>query len=263
VDWLLGAKKINMRRYWIEKKFITDTSAQIEGELFHHIFDVCREEVGSRFELITAEGQAAFVIVKTLSKKMAHAEILEFRKIEALKYPHLHLVLSIPRFNVFDAVIEKAVELGAHTIHPVLSDFSFIKNATSLPMQKHQRWDKIIRSATQQCGRGELMQISPLKSLKHFLHEMNPQQLKMCLFAYEGVPAKELKAELAQMQMHLKNGAKDIWFFIGSEGGFSTEEVNNFKHLGISALSLGAQVLRVETACMAMISVLKYEFGLM
>ncbi len=52
-----------------------------------------------------------------------------------------------------------------------------------------------------------------------------------------------------------------LWVFVGSEGGFSLEEVELFAKEGLNPTSLGEQILRVETACLALLSVIKYEFG--
>jgi 16S rRNA (uracil1498-N3)-methyltransferase len=59
------------------------------------------------------------------------------------------------------------------------------------------------------------------------------------------------------------NDPENLWLIVGSEGGFSDKEVTEMKQLGLDPVTLGPQVLRVETACMTLVSVLKYEFGLM
>jgi 16S rRNA (uracil1498-N3)-methyltransferase len=59
------------------------------------------------------------------------------------------------------------------------------------------------------------------------------------------------------------NDPENLWLIVGSEGGFSDREVTEMKQLGLDPVTLGPQVLRVETACMTLVSVLKYEFGLM
>ena len=65
-----------MRRYWIEKKTIENSTVTFKDDLFHHIFDVCRQTIGNHFEVITEDSVAYLVKVSVVSKKQAQAEIL-------------------------------------------------------------------------------------------------------------------------------------------------------------------------------------------
>lgn len=252
-----------MRRYWIEAKDRAGDVVVFRGETHHHIFDVCRQEVGSKFEVLTEDGKAALVEVTRADKKSAEARVLEERAIPPLKNPLIRIALAVPRFPVMDAVLEKAVELGVKTVQPVFSDFSFVRTASSLSDGKIQRWDKIIRSATQQCGRGELMDLPQAVKLDELVESLNRKPGFAGLFAYEGSSVLSVRQALHGMKSKAPQGLDEVWLFVGSEGGFSDREVSLFKGLGLQPVTLGAQVLRVETACMALVSVLKYEFDLM
>lgn len=253
-----------MRRYWFESPTAHDGPIKIDGDVFHHIFDVCRQGVGSKFELLIPSGEALLVEVTTVEKKHAFVRILEKRVVPPLPKPAIRLVLSVPRFPVMDSVVERAVELGVASIHPVFSDFSFVRSASSLPAGKVERWKKIVLSATQQCGRGELMTIHPAVPLKDFLQDkFNRADRPVGLFAYEGSAARHLREELQNLRQSHSTTPDEIWIFVGSEGGYSDQEVGYFTELGLSSVTMGHQVLRVETACLALVSVLKYEFDLM
>lgn len=251
-----------MRRYWIEKKDLFGDQVNFAGEVFHHIFDVCRQDVGSKFEVLTEDSKAFFVEVTQVTKKSATAKVLEERIIPALKTPHLHIVLSISRFPVMDAVMEKAVELGAKSIQPFFSEFSFIRGE-KISENKIDRWDKIVRSATQQSGRGDLMQVQAPITFEKMLDIVNPNTSNVGLFAYEGASTFSIKDYCQKMKKEHPEGITDIWIIVGSEGGFSHQEVKAFEKLGLYPVTLGPQVLRVETACMALLSALKYDFDLM
>lgn len=252
-----------MRRYWIDSRDKSGDTVVFKGDVHHHIFDVCRQETGHQFEVLTEDGRAYLVEVLRTDKKSAEARVLEERVIPPLKTPLIKIALSVPRFPVMDAVLEKAVELGVKAIQPVFSDFSFVRASDSLSDGKLQRWEKIIRSATQQSGRGELMKLEPAVKLDDFLKTANRSGRFVGLFAYEGPSILGVREELTRIKKATPAGLDEIWLFIGSEGGFSTREVSLFEDLGLKPVTLGAQVLRVETACMALVSVLKYEFDLM
>ncbi|WP_413568710.1 RsmE family RNA methyltransferase [Bdellovibrio sp. HCB117] len=252
-----------MRRYWIEKKDLFQDQVNFTGDVFHHIFDVCRQEVGSKFEVLTEDSKAYFVEVTQVSKKNATARILEERVIPPLKEPHIHLALSISRFPVMDAIMEKAVEMGVKSIQPFFSEFSFLRTGEKLSDNKVERWDKIVRSATQQSGRGDLMKVQPAIPLEKVSGLINRDAGHVGLFAYEGPSTLSIKDYVQQVKSQNPQGVKAIWIIVGSEGGFSHNEVEKFQELGLRPVTLGPQVLRVETACMALVSVLKYDFDLM
>lgn len=263
-----------MRRYWLEQDAfagnlsrpdsMVGTEVLIEGDSLHHIRDVCRQTVGDHFEVLI-EGSAFLVEVVGEKKRELMAMIREVRQIEALPTPRIRVALAIPRFNVLEGVLEKLVEMGVETVQPLFSDNSFIRTATDTWEAKESRFQKIIQSATQQCGRGEKMRLTPPKKLNDFLSELkaeiNHNGRVQGLFAYEigTVPVRELVASIASAEPK----PEGVWVFIGGEGGFSQAEAKMFESSGFRSATLGRQVLRVETACVALVSILKYELDLM
>ncbi len=252
-----------MRRYWIDKKDLFGDQVNFSGDVFHHIFDVCRQDVGSKFEVLTEDSKAYFVEVTQVSKKSATAQVIEERDIPALKTPHVHLALSISRFPVMDAVMEKAVEMGVKSIQPFFSEFSFVRSGEKISDNKTERWDKIVKSATQQSGRGDLMKVPSAVSFDKLAGIINQNDSSVGLFAYEGSSTLSIKEYVNKVKASHPAGITNIWIIVGSEGGFSHSEVQKFQDLGLHPVTLGPQVLRVETACMALVSVLKYDFDLM
>lgn len=235
----------------------------LSGDVLHHIRDVCRMHKGSKFEVIVGgASRALFVEIIDETKHESRARAIESREISEIPKPHIHLAMSIPRFPVFEAVVEKAVELGVYKIHPFFSDFSFIRKQEDTWAKKLPRFQKIVQSATQQSGRGDLMAISHPVDLKAILQTFNRTDGAKGLFAYEGdsrLTAKEGIAKVSKSQELLN----EAWIFVGSEGGFSVAEVDQFLEAGLATVTLGSQVLRVETACVALVSVLKYDLDLM
>lgn len=248
-----------MRRYWIERKNLLENYVKFEGNLFHHIFDVCRQEKGSKFEVLL-DGKAYLVEAFEVLKKSATAQIIEERVVPSLPLPYLKLALCVPRFPVLESVLEKAVEMGIHSIQLLTSDYSFIKSSEKISENKWERWQKIIVSATQQCGRGELLTLVEPIPLQKFVKDMDPNQRSLCLFGYEGENAMALQDYLKSQALKTHSNA---WVLVGGEGGFSMQETQNLQQAGIQPVTIGDQILRVETACIALISVLKYELGLM
>lgn len=263
ISSLAGSDEVkSVRRYWIDSNQILETSVLIQGDSFHHIIDVCRLSVGDVFEVLDGNGLARLVRLQQLEKKKAVAEILEVRPIKPLEKPWIYLAVSLPRYATFEVILEKAVELGVHSVHPFVSDHSFIRTPQSLPEGKVVRWEKIVRGATQQTGRGDLMKIAPLLKLEEIWEQFNQLPSQLGLFPFEGQGELTLRQALKEdPETHKK--PEGVWLFVGSEGGYSMQEVNDFQRKGFRPVTLGDQVLRVETACLAMVSIIKYEFDLM
>lgn len=246
-----------MRRYWVEKQYFSEEAVVIQGDDFKHICKVCRQSEGSRFEILAEDEKAYFVEIIEMKKNQALAKILEVRDLPPIKKPHIHLALSLPKFQTLERVIEKSVELGVHTVHLFSSDFSFMKPKPGELVKKQERWNKIIKGATQQTGRGDLMKLTEVTPLDVLLKEFSSQPQATGLLAYEGDAPMSLKQALGQRG----DSVDSYWVFVGSEGGFSPGDLDLFNNSGLLPISLGDQVLRVETACVTLLSILKYGVG--
>jgi len=256
-----------MRRYWIEPENITGDQVHFVGETYHHIVDVCRQLPPARFEVLVAPSSVLLVEMTELRRSQRNPEafgrIIEARILEPLPRPHLHLVLCVGRFPVMEAVIEKAVEMGVASVHFAFSEFSFVRDMEKISGNRWQRWEKIVRMATQQTGRAELMPLVPPRALIEIVREnfgetreaASVAPSRQGLFFYEGT-GQSLREWVSAHPNYQK--ASDIWLFVGAEGGFSQNEVVQFSSSGMWPVSLGSQVLRVETACVSVVSVLKY-----
>lgn len=246
-----------MRRYWVSKEKFEAGIVKIEGEDFRHICKVCRRNIGHRFEVLSEDHKAYFVEIVELGKNEAVAKVLEERVLPELPKPHIHLALSLPKFQTLERVLEKSVELGAHSLHLFSSDYSFMKPKALELKKKQARWGKIIKGATQQTGRGTLMELTEIKPLGVLLEEFSLQKNAYGLCAFEGEGQLSLKMALNQVGSE----AESLWVFVGSEGGFSQEDLKLFNNYKLLPVSLGDQVLRVETACVTLLSILKYGVG--
>lgn len=247
-----------MRRYLFDNDISLKKTLRIDGELFKHIFTVCRRSVGDHFELLTRDGQAYLVQVSERSKNSAVLMVEECRDIPPIKKPYIHLVLANPRPSVFEGVIEKAVELGVKSIYPITTENSFLKNVQKLKA-KEGRIQKIIKQAMQQTGRFEGLDLKPMTNLEDFLALFKDLKktggVQGSLFYEAAIESKEEVGFKA-------NELEDVFILIGGEGGFLQEEASAAVSAGFKAHLLGEQILRVETACVASISILKSKLGI-
>ncbi len=249
-----------MRRYILNQQISVGDFVTIKEALFKHIFKVCRRDEGDSFELLS-KGFAYLVEVKLIQKSFAKVFVKSKRKITKIKKPYIHLVLAHPRPVVFESVVQKAVELGVKSIYPITTEKSFFKNVEKLKL-KENRIQTIITQAMQQTGRCEDLKVYQTSDLKSFLKEFklsfHSGKAKGFIF-YEALETNK-PLELNFKEEGEQQGCENIFILIGGEGGFLAKEVFSAVLVGFQALFLGQQVLRVETACVAGISILKSKF---
>lgn len=248
-----------MRRFFINPDELNQNSVVLTGEEFHHLKNVTRLDAGERLELLDGQGRVALAEIVSLEKKRANLKIISVEQLKALPKPWIQLAVSVPKFQTMDLIVQKAAELDVRTVIPILSQRSFVKKKSELLDSKIERWNKISREACKQCGRPWPMEVTPGKALAEELENATGAN---SLFLYEGEGMKDIKTLLTQ-KISLNSRPETVTLFIGAEGGFSPEEVESFVGKGLEPVTLGATVLRVETACIAVISVIKYHLDLM
>lgn len=161
--------------------------------------------------------------------------------VESRWFPTREVVLcaAIVKKDKFEWIVEKATELGASKIIPVLSERSEKK---SLNMERIR---KIAVEASEQSGRGDVPIIERVMTLREVLGDGSahsftlPQNIVRVAFHTEGAQSREMLRD------------KDVAIFVGPEGGWSDEEVALFHDKDINVFSMGPQILRAETAAVA------------
>ena len=244
-----------MMRFWIDRSCLKDNEFLIKDSLYHHICRVCQIKKGEVFELFCEGWQKYKVCLKAVSSSKAIASILETYPVSPLKKPYLHLALSLPRLSKMNFLIEKAVELGVKEFHPFSSTFSFFKKSSKLSSARKNRWQRIAEQSLALTGRTEALLFHPLKPLQ----KIKIPEKDLALMAYEG------KNQIKSLPEIIKNQARPnaVWLFIGSEGGFSKKEAEEFVlRKKAFIFSMGEQILKVETACLFGLSILKYHYHL-
>ncbi len=260
-----------MRRFWIDRSCLQGEEIILKGSLFHHICRVSQIKQGEPFELFAEGLQKYTVILTSISHSRAFAKVVKIHPVPALPKPYIHLALSLPRFSKLDVIIEKAVELGVKEFHPFISSFSFINRASKFPAAKEKRLQKIIENSLALSGRTEEFKIHPICNFEDIKIPKN----HLPFMAYEDREVSFLKETDSSGKLQSSsNGIKqvlsflekegddpeEVWLFIGSEGGFTLEEAKHFSQAGGYVVSLGEQILRVETACLLGLSILKYHY---
>lgn len=148
-----------------------------------------------------------------------------------------------------DYIIEKATELGVHTIVPVVTERSQVRTA-----EKKKRWERIAIEASKQCGRTKTPAIENTLNFDEAIKHKNDNELALILHVGSQVSLKDFLKNTLQ---HPTN----IIVLIGPEGGFSEKEVLLATEMGFTSLGLGPRTLRTETAGTAVLSIIQFQHG--
>lgn len=240
-----------MNRFFIEKinaadKFIIlNDTAQL-----HHLRDVLRiksKEIIAVFDRLGNEYLAAVVEVSSNNVKL---EIKEKRPLNDLGI-QITVACAIPKKVKMDDIVDKLTQLGVACIIPLQTERVIVKLDKQKKLQRFQRWEKIAISAVKQSQRSKFVEIKPVTDFKELIAHTRDFDLKL-------IPTLETEGEtLKNIFNQAVKQFKKIILLIGPEGDFSPQEITLAKEAGFLPVTLGKQVLRVDTAAIAAVSFIK------
>ena len=144
--------------------------------------------------------------------------------------------------------IQKSVELGVAKITPIWAERCEVKLKGERLTKKVEHWQSIAASACEQCGRNVVPKINSPMSLDQWLEERN-EEIKITLHHRANADLRTIKAPT--------NAA----LLIGPEGGLTEREIKESELSGFKSITLGPRVLRTETASLAVLSLMQYQWG--
>ena len=178
----------------------------------------------------------------------------------------INLYQGIAKFDKFELIIEKAVELGVYSVVPVATEYCVAKIEDKKSEKKIDRYNKISKSAAEQSKRHIVPQINEpidFKKMIDILVDANVK--KFNLLFYENadgiVRTREVIKDIVNSVKNEDATDIEVNVIIGPEGGFSDKEIELAKNANIDILSLGDRILRTETAAITALSILMYELN--
>ncbi|MAK55465.1 MAG: 16S rRNA (uracil(1498)-N(3))-methyltransferase [Pusillimonas sp.] len=240
------------------------TTFELPTALAHHATRVLRLKHNTPIVLFNGQqGQYNATLLLEGKKAIAHVHEFDPRNLELPG--QLTLAQALVSAEKMDWIIEKAVESGVHTLVPIMAQRSVANFSAERLAKKMQHWERVIESASAQCGRNQLMQLTKPQTLANLLeNSIAPAKEEPAITSTSPeTNAKEAGAELtlvchptAQHTLRdvLGPSRSRITLLIGPEGGWSTEELAQAEKAGAEFVRFGKRVLRTETAGLAMVS---------
>jgi 16S rRNA (uracil1498-N3)-methyltransferase len=182
--------------------------------------------------------------------------------VERAALRQVHLAVGMPANERMDWLVEKATELGVASLQPLMTERSVLRLAAERAGKKQTHWQSIAVSACEQCGGNRLPLIHPVQSLTAWLSEhcdnasMTPTMTGHDLLLSLRPGTASLRAAVSAGDQRVGAGDAAITFLSGPEGGLSPVEEDAALRCGFVPVTLGARVLRAETAALCALAAL-------
>ena len=214
----------------------------------HHLRDVLRLKKGAEVCLFDGKNQEAMGKIELIAPNEVRVKILEIKK-QMLNERKIILACAIPKKSKFEFIIEKVTELGVDEIIPLKTRRTEINLNKERLVKKNLRYQTVAINAAKQCRRSNIPLIHPITDFTNALTQLS--QTTTVLIASLMEPRIPLIQALQQI-----NSSKNISIFIGPEGDFTPEEYHLAQNSHCIAVSLGATILKVDTAAMSTVAMI-------
>jgi len=228
-----------MPHFYIPPEQIHVNTFRITGEDVHYLSTVRRYRTGDNIKIFDGKGSTMLGRIDSVSKEEIVGTIIKKSETSSPRVK-LNIYTAVPKGERLVWLIEKAAELGVTKLTPLITERSVIKEITA---QKLERWQRLSKAASQQCGRATLLEIDSPAGLSEVLNKLVSLSDSLNIIPWEAENTKTL-AEVYKS----RNNISSVNIFIGPEGGFSVKEIELAEKTGIIPVTLGKRILRSETA---------------
>lgn len=223
---------------------------RLDEKAAHHVARVLRGRVGDYLTLFNGEGGEYNAVITHIDKKGVEVEIQSFTPRDVESPIDIYLAQGIARGEKMDFIVQKAVELGVKKIIPLITERCNVRLANEREEKRLLHWQSVATSACEQSGRNSVPDIvAPLSFAEWLPKASADRKFVLSPHVQEKLNASPLPA------------GSSVILLIGPEGGLSDQEVNAAIAHQFLPLNLGPRVLRTETATLAAITTLQYQYG--
>ncbi len=235
-------------RIFTTQSLETGATIQLEAAPSHHLSRVLRMQAGRAITIFNGRGGEFSAKIDSVTKKSVDIEVTGFRDINNNSALITELAIGISRNDRFDLILQKATELGVSHIIPIINQRTENTPKNSQEEKKWQRWQQVIISASEQCGRNILPELHAITKLEDYI----PRATGEYKYVLHHRDTKSFDTSTKPNSVSL---------LIGSEGGLTEDEIDDSIKAGFTPLTLGPRILRTETAPIAAISLVQYFWG--
>lgn len=234
-------------RLYIDQRLESIDEVELDDRATHYLTRVLRLRAGHTLSVFNGTGGEWLARVKSVGRRAASLTLEQFLPASKEATLAVHLGVGLLRGERMDWLVQKATELGISELTPLQLSRCTARSPAERTNQRLRHWRQIAISACEQCGRDRLPAIHPPLPLGDWLQlGAAPLRLVMLPTASPGLPAPT-------------PAPRAVTVLVGPEGGFDESELAQLQDW--QAWSLGPRVLRGETAALAALAVLQYQYG--
>lgn len=245
-----------MHRFFVSPETVAAGQIVLHGPIAHQICRVLRMRPGERVVLLDGSGQEFETELSLVRPERIEGQVLERRAARSEPCVRLCLYQAMLKANRFEFVLQKGTELGVAEFIPLITERAVVSRAGAI-RKKRERWERIIREAAEQSGRGRL---PGLRDPMPFDRACAHIRQSGGLFAMPWEEAR-LGGGVALKTLLRQPDASSVHLIIGPEGGLTPAEAQMARDHGIPWVTMGSRVLRAETAALAAAVIVLHEMG--
>lgn len=230
-----------MHNFFVDESARVGNGFQISGKDHNHICNVLRMQVGDTF-LVSCGGTSSLCRLQRIEEERVEAEIIEEAHRNTELPVRFYLFQGLPKGDKLELIIQKTVELGVAGIFPVEMSRCVMKLDEKKKKARRERWQSIAESAAKQSKRNVIPDVFDVLTYKQAMAKA--AEMDLFLVPYEN---ERGMVETRQALARIKPGMS-VGILIGPEGGFDEKEIALAREAGAAIISLGARILRAETA---------------
>jgi 16S rRNA (uracil1498-N3)-methyltransferase len=213
---------------------------------------VLRLQPGDRITLFNGEGGEFEALIAHMGRSDVDVQVGAHRALEREARREVHLAVGMPANERMDWLVEKATELGAASIQPLLAERSVLKPKGERAARKQAHWQAVAVAACEQCGRNRVPRVHAPVDVAAWLGTLPGWAVPPP--ATDGARTERWMLSLAREAQRLPqpaDGARALILLSGPEGGLTPTEEAAARAVGFLPVTLGERVLRAETAPLA------------
>lgn len=245
-------------RFYIQPTDWGTSALALTDDEAKHCTQVMRHREGDEIIVFNGVGDVARARIASIKK---HDVTLECLATEHFEQPAVRITLApaLIKADRWEWLLEKATELGATEIQPLITERCVVKLSAEDAARKHDKWQRLVIESCKQCRRAWAPVLHPVRRLSEWC--MYDSTIDLSLVAALTDDANSIKRAVAKFCDQSSHATTTVRLVVGPEGDFAPNELEHTISSGFTPITLGTLTLRAETASIAALAILMAELS--